>query len=80
MEIKEITMYRTDDGNTFPTKDEAEHHIRLKKATEYIKRDECFSEGDYYNNLNIKNGEELYDFLIRNSDWIKELMGWEWRE
>ena len=80
MDIKEITMYQTDDGNTFPTKEGAEHHIRLKKATEYIRRDECFSEGDYYNNLSIKNGEELYDFLIRNNDWIKELMGWTWRD
>ncbi len=80
MDIKEITMYRTDDGKTFPTMEEAEHHIRLKKATEYIRRDECYCAGDYYDNLNIKNGEELYDFLIRNSDWIKELMGWKWRD
>lgn len=76
MEIKEIKMYQTDDGNTFPTKGEAEHHIQLKKATERIKRDDCYTECDCYGNLNINNGEQLFKFLARNSDWIKELMGW----
>lgn len=79
MYITEITMYRTDDGKTFPTMEEAKHNANIITATKHIKNDDLYGKSDkfYYHTLNIKDGEELYEFLSRNSNWVRDLMGWK---
>jgi hypothetical protein len=67
------TVYQTTDGQRFDTQKEAEGYQRALDATANLHADQDF----FYNAINVCSGVGLKEFLERNADWIKPMMGWK---
>ena len=71
--IKAETIYKTTDGSVFATLQEAEYWQYALNVD-----DNLYADQDYFHGaLNISGGTGLKEFLERNADWIKPLMGWK---
>lgn len=67
------TVYQTTIGECFDTLEEAQKHQAMIDANDKLLTDSVF----YHGVINVSNSWELSEFLERNADWIKPMMGWK---
>ena len=71
--VKVGTFYKTTDGSIFDTPKEAEDWQNVIEAGDML-----YADTDYFHGvINVSGGLELKEFLKRNADWIKPMMGWK---